>query len=160
MRDMACWVDEHQRGQGIGNALMAGLVDGAKATGVIAIAATVKASNTAALALATRHGFVQRSRRNNAYTLILQLSHSPSERVAMMNQDEIHRRVVAAVGEAGARELLDVLTQPDADRAAMIGRLSLHGDGEWLAELLIDLEEDEPARLRLVAALRHQASSD
>jgi hypothetical protein len=27
-------------------------------------------------------------------------------------------------------------------------------DAKWLAELLIDLEEDEPARLRLVAALR------
>jgi hypothetical protein len=26
-------------------------------------------------------------------------------------------------------------------------------DGEWLAEPLIDLEENEPARLRLVAAL-------
>jgi hypothetical protein len=47
-----------------------------------------------------------------------------------------------------------VLTRPDADRAALIGRLSLRADGEWLAELLIDLEEDEPARLHLVAALR------
>lgn len=43
---------------------------------------------------------------------------------------------------------------PEADRAALIGRLSLRADAEWLAELLIDLEEDEPARLHLVAALR------
>lgn len=67
----------------------------------------------------------------------------------------IGARIVAAVGEAGARELLDVLTRPDGDRAALIGRLHQRADGEWLAELLIDLEEDEPARLQLVAALRY-----
>jgi hypothetical protein len=38
--------------------------------------------------------------------------------------------------------------------AALIDRLSLRADGEWLVELLIDLEEDEPARLLLVEALR------
>jgi hypothetical protein len=42
----------------------------------------------------------------------------------------------------------------NADRAALIGRLHQREDAAWLAELLIDLEEDEPARLRLVAALR------
>jgi hypothetical protein len=67
---------------------------------------------------------------------------------------DLGARVVAALGEAGARELLDVLTRSEADRAALIGRLSLRADAEWLAELLIDLEEDEPARLHLVAALR------
>jgi hypothetical protein len=66
----------------------------------------------------------------------------------------IARRVVVAVGEAGAAELLDVLTRPDADRAALIGRLHQREVAAWLAELLIDLEEDEPARLWLVAALR------
>jgi hypothetical protein len=66
----------------------------------------------------------------------------------------IRDRIAAAVGEAGAAELLDVLTRPVADRAALIGRLHRREDAEWLAELLIDLEEDEPARLRLVAALR------
>jgi hypothetical protein len=44
--------------------------------------------------------------------------------------------------------------QPEADRAALIGRLAERADGEWLAELLIDLEEDEPARLHMVEALR------
>jgi hypothetical protein len=68
--------------------------------------------------------------------------------------DGVRSRIIAAVGEAGAAELLDVLTRPDADRAALIGRLHQRVDAEWLAELLIDLEEDEPARLRLVAALR------
>jgi hypothetical protein len=66
----------------------------------------------------------------------------------------IRDRIVAAVGEAGAAEPLEVLTRPDADRAALIGRLHHRQDVEWLAELLIDLEEDGPARLRLVAALR------
>jgi hypothetical protein len=67
---------------------------------------------------------------------------------------EIAGRVIAAVGKAGAAELLDVLTRSEADRAALIARLSLRADAEWLAELLIDLEEDEPARLYLVEAFR------
>lgn len=58
-----------------------------------------------------------------------------------MNREEIGARIVAAVGEAGSRELLDALTRPEADRAALIGRLAQRADGEWLAELLIDLEE-------------------
>jgi hypothetical protein len=52
--------------------------------------------------------------------------------------DDIRARIVGAVGEAGARELLDVLTRSEADRAALIGRLSLRADGEWLPELLIN----------------------
>jgi hypothetical protein len=47
---------------------------------------------------------------------------------------------------------LDILRRSDADRAALIGRLHRRQEAEWLAELLIDLEEDEPARLRLVGA--------
>jgi hypothetical protein len=65
-------------------------------------------------------------------------------------------RIVAAVGGTGARELLDVLTRSEADRAALIGRLSLRADAEWLAELLTDLEVDEVARLHLVEALRRK----
>jgi hypothetical protein len=72
----------------------------------------------------------------------------------MIEHFETAGRVIAAVGKAGAAELLDVLTRSEADRAALIGRLSQRADGEWLAELLIDLEEDEPARLYLVEALR------
>jgi hypothetical protein len=44
--------------------------------------------------------------------------------------------VIAALGEPGARELLDVLQRSDADRAALIGRLHLRDDASWLAELL------------------------
>ena len=76
-----------------------------------------------------------------------------------MGPDEIATRIVAAVGEAGARELLDVLARPEADRAALIGRLAVRDDGEWLAELLIDLEVDEVARLNMVEALRRVVSS-
>ena len=65
-----------------------------------------------------------------------------------VDYDDIRSRVIGAVGEAGARELLDVLTRSGADRAALIGRLLLRADGEWVAELLIDLEEDEPARMQ------------
>jgi hypothetical protein len=71
-----------------------------------------------------------------------------------VNAEGLAPRVVAAVGEEGARELLDVLTRPDRDRAALIGRLHVREDGTWLAELLIDLETDDVARLNLIAALR------
>ncbi len=68
--------------------------------------------------------------------------------------NDISARIVGAIGEAGARELLDVLMRSEVDRAALIGRLYLRADGGWLAEVLTDLEEDEPARLYLVDALR------
>lgn len=71
-----------------------------------------------------------------------------------MNVD-VGQRVVAALGEPGARELLDVLERSDADRAALIGRLYAEDDARWLAELLVDLEDEvgEMARLRLVQPL-------
>jgi hypothetical protein len=72
-----------------------------------------------------------------------------------MDHDEIgatrrrrHRRKLAPSSS------LDVLTRSESDRAALIGRLSQRADAEWLAELLIDLEEDEVPRLHLVEALR------
>jgi hypothetical protein len=71
--------------------------------------------------------------------------------------DHLAERVVAALGEPAARELLEVLERSDADRAALIGRLHVRDDAAWLAELM-DLEDDvgEIARLRLVAALRQE----
>ncbi|HET6792119.1 MAG TPA: hypothetical protein VFI35_11110 [Actinomycetota bacterium] len=70
--------------------------------------------------------------------------------------EDIGQRVVAALGEPAAREPLEVLERSDADRAALIGRLHVRDDAAWLAELLIDLEDDrgEIARLRLVDDLR------
>jgi hypothetical protein len=59
-----------------------------------------------------------------------------------------------SLGEPAARELLDVLTRSDADRAALIGRLHRRDDARWLAELLTDLEVDETARLQLAEGLR------
>jgi hypothetical protein len=50
--------------------------------------------------------------------------------------------VVVALGEPAARELLEVLERSDADRAALIGRLHVRDDAAWLAELLMDLEDD------------------
>jgi hypothetical protein len=40
---------------------------------------------------------------------------------SVIDYEDIRARVVSAVGEAGARELLDVLTRSEADRAALIG---------------------------------------
>jgi hypothetical protein len=42
--------------------------------------------------------------------------------------DTFGARIVAALGEPASRELLEVLTCFDADRAALIGRLSLGHD--------------------------------
>ncbi len=69
---------------------------------------------------------------------------------------DIGDRVVSALGTEAARELLDVLTRPEEERAALIGRLSLRDDASWLAELLIDLEVDELARLQLAEAIRRR----
>jgi hypothetical protein len=68
--------------------------------------------------------------------------------------NDLGSRIVEAPGEGGARELLDVLTRSEADRAALIGRLHQREDARWLAELLTDLEVDEIARLQLVEGLR------
>jgi hypothetical protein len=70
--------------------------------------------------------------------------------------DHLAERDVAALGEPAARELLEVLERSDADRAALIGRLHVRDDARWLAELLLELEDEvgEIARLRLVDALR------
>jgi hypothetical protein len=51
--------------------------------------------------------------------------------------DHLGERVVATLGPGAASELLEVLERSDADRAALIGRLQLRADAEWLAELLI-----------------------
>ena len=67
---------------------------------------------------------------------------------------DIGARIVAAVGEAAAQELLDAITRQEADRAALIGRLAVSDNGEWLAEVLTDPEIDEVARLHMVEALR------
>ena len=74
----------------------------------------------------------------------------------MREHANIGPRIVAAIGEAGARELLDVLTRPDDERAAMIGRLHQRDNARWLAELLIEIESDpdDITRLQLIDALR------
>ena len=68
--------------------------------------------------------------------------------------DQIGEQIIEAVGRGGASELLDAITRPEADRVALIGRLALRNDAQWLAEVLIDLETDEPARLQMAEALR------
>ena len=67
---------------------------------------------------------------------------------------QIGDQVIAAVGRGGAAELLDAISRPEADRAALVGRLSLRDDARWLAEVLIDLETDEVTRLQVVEGLR------
>jgi hypothetical protein len=71
-----------------------------------------------------------------------------------VDHDGIGARTVAAVGDAGARELLNALTRPEPERAALVGRLSARQDTVRLGELLTDLEVDEVARLPVREALR------
>jgi hypothetical protein len=70
--------------------------------------------------------------------------------------DDLGFRIVSVLGEPAARELLDVLTRSDADRAALIGQLRLRDDAGWLAELLMDIESDpdDITRMQIVEALR------
>ena len=72
--------------------------------------------------------------------------------------EDVGQRVVAALGEPAARELLKALERSDADRAELIGRPYARDDARWLAELMMDLEDEmgEVARLRLVEALRQE----
>jgi hypothetical protein len=70
--------------------------------------------------------------------------------------DNLGARIVAALGEPAAPELLDVLTHSDADRAALIRRLHQRDDAAWLAGLLMDIESDPDGitRLQVVEAMR------
>jgi hypothetical protein len=67
---------------------------------------------------------------------------------------------VQAVGVGAAAELLDAITRPEADRAALIGRLTIRHEAQWLADLLTELEIDEPARLQIAEALGLALSND
>jgi hypothetical protein len=81
---------------------------------------------------------------------------APDQAGAFVNDfNNLGGRIVAALGEPAARELLDVLTRSDADRAALIGRLHLREDASWLTELLIDIESDpdDITRVELIRAL-------
>jgi hypothetical protein len=70
--------------------------------------------------------------------------------------DYLGSRIMSALGEPAARELLDVLTRSDADRAALIGQLHARADAAWLADLLIEMESDpdDITRLQVIGALR------
>ncbi len=63
-------------------------------------------------------------------------------------------RIVSVLGLEPARDLLNALEHLEADRAALIGGLAGREDTGWLADLLTDLEMDEPARLRVAGGLR------
>jgi hypothetical protein len=75
--------------------------------------------------------------------------------IRIENPGYIGAVVVRQLGEGAARELLDVLKRTPQDRAALIGRLYGRSDGRWLAEALMDIEEDpdDLVRLRLISEL-------
>jgi hypothetical protein len=67
---------------------------------------------------------------------------------------EVGARVVAALGEPAARELLEILDGSDAGWVALIGRLHVRDGAALLAELLMDLEDDVGEIARLLDELR------
>ncbi len=75
----------------------------------------------------------------------------------MSEFDDLGSRIVAALGEPAAREMLGVLASRDeAGRAALIGRLYQRDDTTWLAALLMDIESDpdDITRLQIIEALK------
>lgn len=82
----------------------------------------------------------------------------------MMSEENaaIGRRVVEVLGPGTARELLDVLTRGEEDRAALVGRLSQRDDASALAEMLIEIEADpdDITRLRLIDGLERGLGLD
>ena len=68
--------------------------------------------------------------------------------------DDVDARLRTSLGKPATRELLTLLTRPETERAALIGRLRLHRNTVWLAELMADLEEDNIARQHVVDELR------
>ena len=63
--------------------------------------------------------------------------------------------LVKTLGPDRARTLLDVLELPGDERWAFISRMYVRDDGEWLAEVLADVEQDPTGktRERLIAGL-------
>ena len=69
---------------------------------------------------------------------------------------DLGERILSILAPGASRDLLDALTRSDEDRTTLIARLHLRADGEWLAELLMDVESDpdDLVRLRLIDAER------
>jgi len=76
--------------------------------------------------------------------------------------DQLERRLqerLDALGPMARHALLKVLLMPDAERAAMIGKLASNPPSRSAAELLIDCEEDRTLRAVLVGMLREAISN-
>ena len=56
-REDTIYIDERARGQGLGNLLLAALLEAARAIGVHLVVSSITSSNAASIALHRRHGF-------------------------------------------------------------------------------------------------------
>jgi hypothetical protein len=63
-------------------------------------------------------------------------------------------RFLQQIGPGARAELLAALSAAEEERAARIGRLHARADAHLVAELLTELEVNEPARLRFIAMIR------
>ena len=74
-----------------------------------------------------------------------------------MRPDELERQLrerLDALPPASRAELLHALMLPDFERTDSDRRVLGYPESRAFAKLLIDCEEDEPARLHLIEALR------
>jgi hypothetical protein len=69
---------------------------------------------------------------------------------------DIAQEVIDAVGQDGARQLVNVLAAPDENRADLIARMFQRPELQTLGETLAVLDEDEYTRMQLVVALRER----
>ena len=69
---------------------------------------------------------------------------------------DIALEVIDAVGQDGARELVNVLAAPDDTRADLISEMFERPELQTLAETLAVLDEDAYTRMQLIVALRER----
>ena len=70
--------------------------------------------------------------------------------------DDTGERLIAVLGPQGAHDVLDALTQAEAERDALIARFPNAEDAPRLAEALIELESDldDSTRIHLIDSLQ------
>jgi hypothetical protein len=86
---------------------------------------------------------------------VWRLDVATSEWVPLVHALEpIGDEIIDAVGVDAAVQILEAITRPEADRVTLTRRLKIRADAQWLADLLVELEVDEPVRVLVAEALR------
>ncbi|MEA2551663.1 MAG: hypothetical protein QOE25_1432 [Actinomycetota bacterium] len=72
--------------------------------------------------------------------------------------DDQGERLIAVLGPAGAHDVLEALTQAEAEREALIAKYPAPEDAPRLAEALVELETDldDSTRIQLIDSLQRE----